>query len=65
MKDHSPFVIHDIFKWGAGGIAKAGAIFKLGEHFFADLFTSYTYTEIDFHRTDHGIVTRHNANLSG
>lgn len=65
MKDHSPYVIHHISKWGVGGIAKAGAIFNFGENFFADLFTSYTYTEIGFHRTDDGKVTRNNAHLSG
>lgn len=65
IKDSSPYVIHHISKWGFGSLAKIGAIVKLGDHFFADFFTSYTYTKIDFHYTDHGKVTRHNANLSG
>lgn len=65
MKDDSPFVIHNISKWGLGGVAKAGAIFQLRENIFADLFTSYTYTKIDFHYTDHERVNRQNANLGG
>lgn len=65
MKDRSPFVIHHISKWGLGGIAKAGALFYIAEELFADLFTSYTYSELGFHQTDHGRVTRRHANLSG
>jgi hypothetical protein len=65
MKDHSPYVIRNISKWGPGAIAKTGAIIKFSENIFADLFTSYTHAEMDFHGTDHGKVTRHHANLSG
>lgn len=51
-------------RWGVGGIAKAGVIYDVGCNIFLDLFTSYTYTEINFH--NHGsLVRRHNANLSG
>ncbi len=64
MRDHSPFVIPSSSKWGVGGIAKVGAICKIGEHFFIDLFTNYTYTKIDFDNADQEIVIRQNANLS-
>lgn len=65
MRDHSPFVIQSISKWGVGGIAKVGVICNLPKHFFADLFTNYTYTKIDFHGTDHEGGARQDANISG
>ncbi len=65
IKDHSRYVIRSNTKWGIGGIAKIGALFNINKHFFIDVFTNYSYTKIDFHKTNHGSVIRHDADLSG
>lgn len=65
MHDDSPFVIEKISKWGVGGIAKLGLIYNFWNCFFIDLFTDYSYTKIDFRKTRHHKVSRHDANISG
>lgn len=65
IHDHSPFVIQKVVKWGAGGIVKANALYNVSNHFFLDFFTDYSFLKIDFHKTNHGTVIRHHADLSG
>jgi hypothetical protein len=65
MRDHSRFVIPSISKWGFGGIVKFGFLVNATNRFFFDLYTDYSFLEIDFHNTHHGKLVRHNADLSG
>ena len=64
--DDSPFVIHEVEKWWfPGGIAKVGAIIDLECNWFLDFFIDYSFLKMDFHKTHHGRVERHKADLSG
>ena len=65
MKDSSHYVVHEHSKWGVGGIIKGGAILNVNKHFFVDLFTDYSFMNVNFHNTHNGTVARHNADLSG
>ncbi len=65
IKDDSSFVVHHSQNWGWGAIGKVGVIRTLGSWFFFDLFTSYSYTHVGFHRKDNHVITRHTANLGG
>jgi len=64
-KDHSPFVIKSVSKWGVGGIWKAGALVEIYKRLFADVFLDYSYMKISFHNTHHGKLVRHTADVSG
>lgn len=65
MYDGSPYVTQKTSKWGAGGIAKGGFLFKC-DAFFLDLFTNYSYCSIDFHHEkSRPKVQRHSMNFGG
>lgn len=65
IKDNSSFAIGTSSKWTWGGIVKVGAIWNIRQNFFIDLFADYSFTDVKFHRTNNGAVTRQRADLSG
>jgi hypothetical protein len=64
-KDHSPFVVKSVHKWGVGGIWKLGGLFYLYKGLFLDIFADYSYIKIHFHHTHGGKLVRHTADVSG
>ena len=48
-RDSSPYLRHEITKWGIGGIAKAGLLVNINKCLFLDLFSDYSYTRIHYH----------------
>lgn len=65
IKDHSPFVIQRINKWGWGGTVKLGANFDLCDNLYLNVFSDYSYMKMDFHYTDNQRVVRTEADISG
>jgi len=63
---HSPYVIPERSKWGAGGIVKGGCLIDLSCCVFLDLWLDYSFIKMHFHdSTIPPVVQGRKANVSG